>query len=93
MPEYRTPEEEAQTAIKRDRIQGHLDKATLNAVSILTAMHFNESPEVVEMWVDRLWDGLREKLSDEDRLTAIVMLIESSARKHAQAALKGLADA
>jgi vacuolar-type H+-ATPase subunit E/Vma4 len=93
MPEYRTPEEEAQTSIKRARIQASLDKAMRNATSVLTAMGLDESPEVVDMWVDKLWNELRQQLSDEERLTAIVMLIQSAARDQAEAALKGLADA
>jgi hypothetical protein len=93
MPEYRTPEEEAQTAIQRARIQLTLDKAMRNATSVLTAMTLDESPEVVDMWVDKLWNELRQQLNGEERLTAIVMLIQSAARDQAEAALKGLDDA
>jgi hypothetical protein len=93
MSEYRTPEEEAETAIKRARIQLVIDKAMQNAASVLTAMTPEEPPHVVELWVDKLWDGLRDQLSHEDRVTAIVMLIQYAARDQAKAALKGLADA
>jgi vacuolar-type H+-ATPase subunit E/Vma4 len=93
MPEYRTPEEEAETAIRRARIQLAIDKAMQNAAAVLTAMTLEEPPQVVDLWVDKLWNDLRNRLSDEERLTAIVMLIQSAARDQAKAALKGLADA
>jgi hypothetical protein len=34
MPEYRTPEEEAETAIRRARIQLAIDKAMQNAAAV-----------------------------------------------------------
>jgi hypothetical protein len=99
MAEYRTPDEEQQTEAHRDRVQRVLDQAARNAASLLAAMKLGEPPEVVDMWVDRLWDGLRDSLSDdhpdgrgtlradEDRLLAIVMLLERAADRESDAVI------
>jgi hypothetical protein len=98
VPEYRTPEEEQQSLSQRDRVQRVLDQAAKDAVSVLTAMELGEPEDVVDAWVNRLWDGLRDNLSDdnpddpcsrlradEDRLLAIIMLLEDAARREARA--------
>jgi hypothetical protein len=33
-------------------------------------MTLEEPPQVVDLWVDKLWNDLRNRLSDEERLTA-----------------------
>jgi hypothetical protein len=85
-PEYRTPEEQEQQAEHEARVRGVLDQAVHNGASLMAAMAYGSPPEVVEHWVDALWDGLRDGLTDtrtppgeltmEDRLTAIVLLLE-----------------
>jgi hypothetical protein len=77
VPEYRNPEEQRQSALRRARVQAAVDRAVANSTSLLAAMALGEPPEVVERWINALWDGLRDDLDPEDRLQAIVLLIES----------------
>jgi vacuolar-type H+-ATPase subunit E/Vma4 len=83
MNAYRTPEERAEQYRRRTRIQAILDQARTDATSLLAAMELNESPEVVETWINRLWNRLRDHLDGESRLQAIVMLIEADAHEAA----------
>jgi hypothetical protein len=80
MPEYRNPEEEQRSALRRARVQLSIDRAVTNSTSLLAAMMLGEHPDVVERWIDALWDGLRDELEPEDRLQAIILLIESRSR-------------
>jgi hypothetical protein len=85
MPEYRTPREEQVQYAHQLRVKAVLDQAVSDATSCRLAIRMGEPPEVVERWVDAIWDGLRDGLSDtrqpaegitqEDRLLAIVMFI------------------
>lgn len=103
MPEYRTPEEEQASAEHDARIRKVLDRAIGDGVSCRLAMRMGEPPEVVERWVNTLWNGLRESLSDdrpdvaglkqEDRLAAIVMLLRDRMDEEARAILQEVADA
>jgi hypothetical protein len=95
--EYRTPDEESAQLAHRARVSEVLAQALADATSLFTAMGLDEPPDVVELWVNRLWDGLRDGLRDdrvqdppttingEDRLLAVVMLIENRARDAARA--------
>lgn len=89
MPEYRTSAEwDAQTK-QENRVRAVLDQAVRDGGSMLAAMALGEPQDVVELWVDRLWNGLRDNLSDhrpapnpelrdrpdEDRLCAIALLL------------------
>jgi hypothetical protein len=89
MGDYRTPAQEAEDAQHRARIQPILNQARDNGASLFAAMELGEPAEVVETWVDRLWDGLRDQLNDEDRLLAIVMLIQSQALRAARRLTSG----
>ncbi len=99
-PEYRTPEEEQAQAEHDARVRAVLDKAVHDGASLKVAMILGESPEVVERWVCTLWDGLRDALSDdrpnlgslrlEDRLTAIVLLLDDRVTAEAIDILAGL---
>jgi hypothetical protein len=83
--DYRTPEEERAQEEHEARIRAVLDRAVIDGGSLLAAMQLGEPAEVVEMWTNRLWNGLRDNLSDdrpgtetllqEDRLAAIVLLL------------------
>lgn len=79
---YRTPAEQAEEAARDAQVKKVLDRATLDGASLLVAMNSGETPEVVERWVDQLWDNLRAGLvADErpghcERLHAIVLLLE-----------------
>lgn len=95
--EYRTPEEEQQQ-------DAH--EAVEHGASVLLAIELDEPEDVITLWVDRLWNGLRDQLSDdhpeapdsrlrpdEDRLQAIVMLLTGRMHDKAQTMLRGLGDA
>lgn len=75
MPEYRTSEEDRAQLEREVQIRVVLDQAVTDGASLLAAMELAEAPDVVEMWIDRLWDGLRDSLDDEARLEAIVLLL------------------
>lgn len=86
MSEHRTPDETTQ---RDDRIKAVLDQAVKDGGSLMAAVDLGESDEVIDMWVNRLYDGLRERLIDDvdddqaaennlrgdERLRAIVLLL------------------
>jgi hypothetical protein len=90
---YYTPDEQGAVDIHRMRVRAVIAEARENATGIFMAMMLGEEHDVVSAWVDRLWNGLRDNLSDEvpeghvdagvrdyeDRLMAIVLLIEDAA--------------
>lgn len=103
MPEYRRPEEEQ---IKHEHdayVQKILDQALRDGTSLMVAMRLGEPAQVVEHWINTLWDGLRDNLTDdrpdrgglkqEDRLKAIVLLLQPQVAEAAQAILQGMAEA
>lgn len=94
-PEYRTPDETRVQLAHQACVRAVLDQAVRDGGSLYAAMELGEPAAVVERWVDRLWDGLREGLSEgsrcqggillEDRLTAIALLLEDRMRAEARA--------
>jgi len=99
MPEYETPAESLARQQQRDRVGKVLDQAIRDGVSLKVAMSLDEPPDVVMRWVDALWNGLRDGLSDdhdhptmrmEDRLTAITMLLEPRMDDQVATILRGL---
>jgi hypothetical protein len=76
VPDYRTPEEWQRHDERRARVQVVIDAFVQDAASLRVAMRLGEPAEVVEAWVDRVWDVLRDNLDGEQRLLAIVMLLE-----------------
>lgn len=101
--DYRTPEEQQATTEHDARVRQVLDQALADGVSCRMAILLGEPPEVVEHWVNAIWNGLRVGLSDsqpdragliqEDRLCAIVLLLEDRMDEHARAILAEVADA
>ena len=85
MTGYRSPDEDRATCARDTRIRAVLDQAHHDTVSLLAAITLGEPATVVEQWVDRLYDNLRDNLHDlpcrrgrleqEDRLRAIVLLL------------------
>jgi hypothetical protein len=103
MSEYRTPEEDRLNREARERIEAVLEKAVHDGASLKVAMILHSDADVVEEWVQRLYDGLRESLSDdnplsdgllqEDRLAAITMLLEDRMNAEARSILRGMREA
>jgi hypothetical protein len=79
MSTERTPEEKQADAAARDAVAKVLEQAHRNLTSWNVAEALDESPAVCEAWLDRLWDGLRDNLNGEQRLWAIVLLLEPRA--------------
>lgn len=102
MNEYRTPRELQAQAEQAARIRAVLDQAVRDGTSCKVAIALDEPAEVVERWVDAIWNGLRDALSDnhpdragmrqEDRLLAIVLLLDERMNAGAEAVLRGLRD-
>lgn len=107
MAEYRTPEEDRALEEQATRIGRVLAEAVTDGASVLVAMTLGEPQGVIELWVDRLYDGLRDGLVDglpqiedcpllrpqEDRLAAIVLLLDGRIRTAAERVLCGVDDA
>ena len=85
MSEHRTPDETTQCD---DRIKAVLDQAVKDGGSLMAAVDLREDQRVIDMWIDRLYDGLRNSLIDDvdddqadgnlrgdERLRAIVLLL------------------
>jgi hypothetical protein len=97
MPDYRTPEEEQAQQAHEKRVRAVLDRAVTDGISCSVAMTLGEPQQTVEMWTNRLWNGLRDGLCDqhpathydgwevpvEDRLAAIVLLLQDRIDKGA----------
>lgn len=84
MSEYRTPDEDRASAELDDRIKAVLDQAVKDGGSLMAAIDLGEPAEVVEMWINRLYNGLRvleddretgNQLRGDERLRAIVLLL------------------
>jgi len=75
MPDYRTPEEDRADDERDARIRVVLDQAITDGASCKAAMVLGEPQDVVELWIDRVWDGLRDGLEPEDRIAAIILLL------------------
>lgn len=88
--QYRTPEEDADQAAAANRIAAVLDQARTNATSTMVAIHLGEPADVVEQWIDRTWNGLRDQLDGEDRLQAIMLLLEPESHREADRLLNGV---
>lgn len=82
--EYRTPEERQKQLDDKMRIAQALQQAHADGVSLLAAIKLGEPPAVVEAWVDRLWNGLRENLSGNDRLQALLIFMEPALQADAE---------
>lgn len=107
MPDYRTPEEDRAAIAQEARIRQVLDQAVTDGASLLVAMEMGEPQDVMELWTDRLWNGLRAGLVDgrpapadcpnllpeDDRIAAIVRLLEPTIQAKAKDILRGVADA
>jgi hypothetical protein len=100
--EYRTPEEDQARAAQEVRVRLVLDQAIQNGVSCKVAMMLDEPADVVERWTNTIWNTLRDGLSDanprrgtlmiEDRLAAIVLLLEDRMDREAHKVVDSVRD-
>ena len=79
MSEHRTPDE---TAERDARIKAVLDQAVRDGGLLMAAVDLGEPQDVVDLWIERLYGGLRSLVDETDdgicpdeRLRAIVLLL------------------
>jgi hypothetical protein len=87
---YRTPEERREEDEIDARIERVIQQAVRDGGACKAAMTLDEPPEVVERWIDTVWDGLRDSLDDEDRLRAIMLLLGGRMDREANEILRSV---
>jgi hypothetical protein len=99
--DYRKPGEQRASDRQDARIRKVLDQAVHDGASCKAAMMLGESPDVVEQWVNKIWNGLRDGLAGEsehpelraeDTLAAIIGLLEERMSAEAQALIDPVED-
>jgi hypothetical protein len=93
MPEYRTPEEDREQDEQVARVRAAFADTVRDAAFLKAAMVLAEDQDVVELWVDRVWDNLRAALSDEDRLAAILLLLDDQINAEFCVVMHGMREA
>jgi hypothetical protein len=81
MATERTPEELVSQALDEAYVEHVLAQAVENYASWKYAEVNNFDPDACELWIDKVWDELRDNLDDEQRLRAILLLIEPAAAR------------
>jgi hypothetical protein len=73
--DYRSEREMA----KSEEIDAYCTQVMAEAVDagghLIAAMRLDEPQDVIELWTDKVWNGLRDRLDGEERLHAIVILL------------------
>lgn len=80
MTTHRSPDD---TAERDTRIKAVLDQAVRDGGCLMAAVDLGEPQDVIDLWITRLYGGLRDNLVDEtgddicpdERLRAIVLLL------------------
>jgi hypothetical protein len=73
---------------RRERSMVVVERAINDLASWKVAAATGLNDEVCEQWVNAVWDGLRDNLDPEDRLFAILGLINDTAQARARALLR-----
>lgn len=81
MATERTPEELLGQSLDETYVQHVLAQVVEDYASWKYAEVNDLDPATCERWVDKIWDELRDNLDGEERLQAIVLLIEPAARR------------
>lgn len=90
MATERTPRERAVHNRRLKHVRAVIDDITSVLTSWMLAEELDEPADVCEHWVNAMWDGLRERLNCEDRLLAILVLLEDDARRDADRLLSAV---
>lgn len=90
--QHRDPADLEDSEVARAEVQYAIDCAADALTNMFTALDLDESTETVETWSDRAFDGLRERLDNENLIYAIVMLLEERASTRSDKILKALGD-
>lgn len=72
------------------RMRRVLDRAIENQAMWILSDHLGVDADGCEAWIDRLYNELRDALTPEDRLRAIVLLLAPSAQERAEQALSSV---
>lgn len=72
---------------EHDRVRAVLDEALKNVVSSMVAVMLGEADDVEQSFGRAMWEGL-DRLDDDERITAIAMLLEPVAENRARALVK-----
>lgn len=75
MATERTPEERQQDSLARERSWKLVKETRDNLLSWHLSERLDESPEVCDMWVNKIWSTLREAPL-EDVIQGLISLIE-----------------
>jgi hypothetical protein len=70
--DYRTGEEISEMYEEAAYTTQVLSEAIDAGAHLLTAMDLDEPQAVIELWTNKLWNGLRDRLDGEERLTGQV---------------------
>lgn len=79
---YNTPEKMRADDRRRARVKPVLAQAIADTRMLFVAMQLDAEPDVYDLWSERIKRGLC-RLTPEDRITAIIMLIEGHAEHQA----------
>lgn len=90
MATERTPEELTDDAIKKQHVRNVLAAATENYASWIYAEKTDLDPDTCERWINTIWDELRDCLDDEQRLRAILLLLEPAAKQRYREIARGV---
>jgi hypothetical protein len=81
MATERTPEELVSQALDEAYVEHVLAQAVENYASWKYAETADLDPDTCERWINNLWNELRDNLDGEQRLHAIILLIEPAATR------------
>lgn len=81
---YHTPRELQKLNNDVATIEKILAVATENGASVLASMLLNEPRKTVDVWTDKIWDGLRDSLTGEQLIHAVIILLTPEAERRAR---------
>jgi hypothetical protein len=90
MATERTPEELVSQALDEAYVEHVLVQAVENYASWKYAETADLDPDTCERWINKVWNELRDNLDGEQRLRAILLLIEPAARQRHEELARGM---
>lgn len=86
----RTPDEWASDVVDEAAIELAIDHAVEDYASYMLAVHLDLDADEIEARVDQTYDGLRGRLSRQQLIRAVLLLVQDRAHKRACAVLDGI---
>ena len=87
----RSDAELAGQAAEDERLEALLEATLDDLVSFCAVEQLDEHPDVCEAWVDRVWDNARARLTHDDAIAAVLMLLNDDACARARELLRSSA--